>query len=112
MKENPNFIEERKNDLCASLQSTIITILMGKVHKAAADLAISEVAVAGGVSANSALRKAFVEHGDKYHWNVYIPKFAFTTDNAAMIAITGYYKYLNGQFCDISLPPFSKTTIE
>jgi N6-L-threonylcarbamoyladenine synthase len=112
MKENPNFIEERKNDLCASLQSTIISILMGKVRKAAADLAISEVAVGGGVSANSALRKAFIEHGEKYHWNVYIPKFAFTTDNAAMIAITGYYKYLNKQFCDISLPPFSKTTIE
>ncbi len=112
LKENSNFVEERKNDLCASLQSTIIEILMGKVRKAASDLQIHEVAVAGGVSANSALRKAFIEHGEKYHWNVYIPKFAFTTDNAAMIAITGYYKYLNGQFCDISLPPFSKTTID
>ncbi len=112
MKENPNFIEERKNDLCASLQSTIVEILMGKVRKAASDLHIHEVAVAGGVSANSALRRTFVEYGEKYHWNVYIPKFAFTTDNAAMIAITGYYKYLSGQFCDISLPPFSKTTID
>ncbi|WP_183413572.1 tRNA (adenosine(37)-N6)-threonylcarbamoyltransferase complex transferase subunit TsaD [Microbacter margulisiae] len=111
LKEDPFFIQRHTNDLCASLQNTIIEILMEKLRKAAFDLNIRDVAVAGGVSANSGLRKAFVEHGEKYHWNVFIPKFAFTTDNAAMIAITGYYKYLNKQFCDIDLPPFSKTTI-
>jgi N6-L-threonylcarbamoyladenine synthase len=111
LKLNPNFIEERQNDLCASLQSTVVEVLMQKLRKAAKDLHINEVAVAGGVSANSALRNAFVEHGQKLGWNVYIPKFAFTTDNAAMIAITGYYKYQRQEFCDISLPPFAKATI-
>jgi N6-L-threonylcarbamoyladenine synthase len=112
MKDNKSFIEENTNDLCASLQYTIIEVLMEKVRKAAFDLNISDVAVAGGVSANSGLRNAFLEHAKKYRWNVFIPKFSFTTDNAAMIAITGYYKFLNHQFADISLPPFSKTTIE
>jgi N6-L-threonylcarbamoyladenine synthase len=112
MKDNKSFIEEHTNDLCASLQYTIIEVLMEKVRKAAFDLNISDVAVAGGVSANSGLRNAFLEHAKKYRWNVFIPKFSFTTDNAAMIAITGYYKFLNHQFADISLPPFSKTTIE
>jgi N6-L-threonylcarbamoyladenine synthase len=112
LKINPGFIEERKNDLCATLQRTVVDILMQKLRKAAKDLNIKEVAVAGGVSANSALRAAFVEHGEKYGWNVYIPKFGFTTDNAAMIAITGYYKYLQGDFCDMALPPFAKATIE
>jgi len=111
LKLNPQFIEERKNDLCASLQSTVVDILMQKLRKAAKELRINEVAVAGGVSANSALRNAFVEHGERLGWNVYIPKFAFTTDNAAMIAITGYYKYLRGEYCDVSLPPFAKATI-
>ncbi len=82
LKKNPNFLEERKNDLCAVLQSTVVDILMQKLRKAAKELRINEVAVAGGVSANSALRNAFVEHGEKYGWNVYIPKFSFTTDNA------------------------------
>ncbi|MGC9150172.1 MAG: tRNA (adenosine(37)-N6)-threonylcarbamoyltransferase complex transferase subunit TsaD [Microbacter sp.] len=112
LKNNPAFMEEHKHDLCASLQYTIIEILMEKVRKAAFDLNISDVAVAGGVSANSGLRNAFLEHAQKCGWNVFIPKFAFTTDNAAMIAISGYYKFLNHQFADISLPPFSKTTIE
>ena len=112
MKDNKSFIEEHTKDLCASLQYTIIEVLMEKVRKAAFDLNISDVAVAGGVSANSGLRNAFLEHAKKYRWNVFIPKFSFTTDNAAMIAITGYYKFLNHQFADISLPPFSKTTIE
>jgi len=111
LKLNSQFIEERKNDLCASLQSTVVDILMQKLRKAAKELRINEVAVAGGVSANSALRNAFVEHGERLGWNVYIPKFAFTTDNAAMIAITGYYKYLRGEYCDVSLPPFAKATI-
>lgn len=111
LKKNPQFIEEHRNDLCAVLQSTVVDILMQKLRKAAKELKINEVAVAGGVSANSALRNAFIEHGEKYGWNTYIPKFAFTTDNAAMIAITGYYKYQKHQFCDIALAPFAKATI-
>jgi len=112
LKKNPHFIEAHTNDLCAALQMTVVDSLMEKLRKAAKDLSINEVAVAGGGSANSALRSAFVEHGKRLGWNVYIPKFAFTTDNAAMIAIAGYYKYLNNDFCDISLPPFAKATIE
>ena len=111
VKENPNFIEENKNDLCASLQTTIIDILMKKLRLAAKDLNINEIAVAGGVSANSALRNAFLAHADKYNWNVYIPKFAYTTDNAAMIAITGLFKYNDNVFCDTAEIPFTQTTI-
>jgi N6-L-threonylcarbamoyladenine synthase len=110
-KENANFIEENKNDLCASLQATIIDILMDKLRMAAKDLNIKEVAVAGGVSANSGLRDAFLQHAEKYAWNVFIPKFAYTTDNAAMIAITGQFKYLDNQFCDISETPFARVVI-
>ena len=109
-KENPNFVEENINDICASLQATVIDILMNKLRKAAADLKIRHVAVAGGVSANSALRQAFYDHGVKYNWEVYIPPFAFTTDNAAMIAITGYLKYQNNDFCSIEKVPFSRVT--
>jgi len=111
LKENPNFIEENKNDLCASLQYTVIEILMNKLRKAVKELKIKEVAVAGGVSANSALRAAFQEHAEKYGWTIHIPKFAYTTDNAAMVAMSGYFKYLDNDFCDISLPPFSRVTV-
>jgi N6-L-threonylcarbamoyladenine synthase len=111
LKENPNFIEENKNDLCASLQYTVIEILMDKLRKAVKDLNIKEVAVAGGVSANSALRAAFEEHARKYGWKIHIPKFAYTTDNAAMVAISGYFKYLDGDFCDISVAPFSRVVV-
>ena len=107
-KKNPNFVEENKADLCASLQSTIIEILMHKLSKAADDLGIKQVAVAGGVSANSGLRDAFHEHAEKYGWEVFIPPFAFTTDNAAMIAMTGYYKYLKGDFCSLDKTPFAR----
>ncbi len=110
-KENPNFVEENKADLCASLQSTIIEILMHKLRKAADDLGIKQVAVAGGVSANSGLRDAFHRHAEKYGWEVYIPPFAFTTDNAAMIAMTGYYKYLKGDFCSLEKTPFARVQI-
>ena len=109
-KENPNFVEENLNDLCATLQETVVDILMNKLRKAAKDLNIRQVAVAGGVSANSALRQAFHDHGTKYNWEVYIPPFAFTTDNAAMIAITGYFKYLRNDFCSIEEVPFSRVT--
>ena len=111
VKENPTFIEENKTDLAASLQYTIIEILMEKLRLAAKDLKIKNIAVAGGVSANSALRKSFTEHAEKYQWNIFIPKFSYTTDNAAMIAITGLFKYENKEFCDIEATPFSRTEI-
>lgn len=110
IKENPNFVEENMNDLCASLQATVVEILMNKLRKAATDLNIRQVAVAGGVSANSALRQAFHDQGTKYGWEVYIPPFAFTTDNAAMIAITGYFKYLQNDFCSLEEVPFARVT--
>ena len=110
VNENPDFVAENLNDLCASLQATVVEILMNKLRKAATDLKISQVAVAGGVSANSALRQAFYDHGAKYNWEVYIPAFAFTTDNAAMIAITGYLKYRDADFCAIAEVPFSRVT--
>jgi len=109
-KENPNFVEDNLNDLCASLQSTVVDILMKKLLKAATELNIKQVAVAGGVSANSALRQAFHDYGKKYSWEVYIPPFAFTTDNAAMIAITGYFKYQHADFCSIEKVPFARVT--
>ena len=100
-----------KQDVCASLQKTVIEILMKDLRKAAKDLNIHTVAVAGGVSANSGLRAAFVDYGKRYQAKVFIPPFSFTTDNAAMIAQAAYYKYLDGQFCPISEVPFAKTKI-
>lgn len=100
-----------REDMCASLQSTVVDILMRKLKKAAKDLNISQVAVAGGVSANSALRQAFVDYGKRYHWDVFIPPFSFTTDNAAMVCQAGYFKYLDHDFCAIDEVPFAKTTI-
>lgn len=111
MKLNPNFIKENLNDLCASLQKTVVDMLMEKLRKAVKDTGINHVAVAGGVSANSALRGAFEDHAKRYGWEIYIPKFSYTTDNAAMIGIVGYYKYQDQDFSDISLPPFSRATI-
>jgi len=105
---DPNFIENNKADLCASLQHTIVDILLSKVQSVAKDLKIKEVAIAGGVSANSGLRSALTALGEKKGWNVYIPEFKFTTDNAAMIAITGYYKYLRGEFASHDLPPLAR----
>ena len=110
IKENPNFVEENLNDLCASLQATVVDVLMNKLRKAASELNIRQVAVAGGVSANSALRQAFHDYGVKYNWEVYIPPFAFTTDNAAMIAITGYFKYQHNDFCSIEEVPFARVS--
>ena len=106
--ENPNFIEQNKADLCASLQFTIITILLNKIEKAAKATKIKEIAIAGGVSANSGLRGALTQLGEKNGWNVYIPEFRFTTDNAAMIAIAGYYKYLNGEFTGHDVIPLAR----
>ena len=112
LKENPDFIEQNKEDLAASLEATIVDILMKKLRLAAKDLGIKEVAVAGGVSANTGLRNAFLDHAKRYKWNVYIPKFGYTTDNAAMIAITGYYKYQDGDFCSIDKPAYSRVTMQ
>ena len=100
-----------REDMCASLQSTVVDILMRKLKKAAQDLGIKQVAVAGGVSANSALREAFVTYGKRYHWDVFIPPFSFTTDNAAMVCQAGYFKYLDNDFCAIDEVPFAKTQI-
>lgn len=108
LKEDADFVEHHKEDLAASLEATIVEILMNKLRKAAKDLKIKEVAVAGGVSANSGLREAFRDHARRYGWNVYIPKFGYTTDNAAMIAITGYFKYQDKEFCSIDMPAYSR----
>ncbi len=110
--KEPDFIERHKEDIAASLEHTIVDILMKKLRKAVGQTGIRHVAVAGGVSANNGLRNAFREHADRYGWKIYIPKFSYTTDNAAMIGITGYYKYLDGDFCGIDVPAFSKVTFK
>ncbi len=100
VKANPNFIEERLNDICASIQYTIIGILMDKLKLAEKQTGIKHIAIGGGVSANSGIRNALKTGEQKFGWTTYIPKFEFTTDNAAMIAIVGYLKYLEGNFAD------------
>lgn len=111
LKLNPNFIEENKADLCASLQKTIVDILLDKLIKAAKETGIKEISIAGGVSANSGLRNTLIEEAKKRHWKLHIPPFAYTTDNAAMIAVTGYYKYLAGEFCELDKPPYARVTV-
>ncbi|MGI6243069.1 MAG: tRNA (adenosine(37)-N6)-threonylcarbamoyltransferase complex transferase subunit TsaD [Prevotella sp.] len=110
--EEPDFIEHHKEDLAASLEHTIVDILMKKLRMAVKKTGIKHVAVAGGVSANNGLRNSFREHAEKYGWTIYIPKFSYTTDNAAMIGIVGYYKYLDKDFCAIDVPAFSKVTFK
>lgn len=112
MKDDPDFIEHHKVDLAASLEHTIVDILMEKLRKAVKDTGINEVTVAGGVSANNGLRNAFREHAAKYGWDIYIPKFGYTTDNAAMIAMTGYFKYQDKDFCTIDKPAYSRVSIK
>ena len=111
MKDDPDFIEHHKEDLAASLEKTIVDILMNKLRRAAKDLKIKHVAVAGGVSANTGLREAFKEHARRYGWTIYIPKFSYTTDNAAMIAITGAFKYADKDFCPMEAPAYSRVAI-
>jgi N6-L-threonylcarbamoyladenine synthase len=111
LKEDPRFIEENREDLCASVQSTIIDILMMKLRAAAAATGIREVAIAGGVSANSALRKAMETARDHDGWNIFIPPPAYTTDNAAMIAIAGYFKYIRGEFAGQSATPYARSIL-
>lgn len=103
LKENPDFIKENMEDICASIQFTIIKILMDKLKKAVKQTGISKIAIAGGVSANSGIRKTLKEAEEKYQWKTFIPKFEYTTDNAAMIAIAGHYKFLNKEFADLSV---------
>ena len=112
IKDDPEFIEHHKEDIAASLEHTIVDILMKKLRLAVKQTGIKHVAVAGGVSANNGLRNAFKDHARRYHWDIYIPKFSDTTDNAAMIAITGYYKYMDKEFCPIDAPAFSKVTFK
>jgi len=109
-KADPDFAEKNINDICASVQYTIIKMLMNKLQKAAAELNIKHIGIAGGVSANSGLRQALIEAGEKNGWQVYIPKFEYCTDNAAMIGIAGYYKYLKGEFADITVTPTARAS--
>lgn len=111
IKLNPNFVEANKEDLCASLQYTVIDILMKKLRLAAKELKIKHVAVAGGVSANTGLREAFVDHARRYGWSIYIPKFAYTTDNAAMVAMSGHYNYLEGKQNEMDTVPYARVTM-
>ena len=112
VEQEPDFVENHKEDIAASLEYTIVDILMKKLRMAVKQTGIKHVAVAGGVSANNGLRNAFRDHAERFHWTIYIPKFSYTTDNAAMIGIVGYMKYLDHDFCSIDLPAFSKVTFK
>jgi len=108
LKENPHFMEENLNDLCASIQKAIVNSLMNKLVKASNDLHIREIAIAGGVSANSQLQQTMKDLAQKHDWNIYIPSLQLSTDNAAMIGIVGYLKYIHQQFSDISAIPYTR----
>ena len=111
IKEDPKFIENNLADICASIQHSIINILMKKIEKAAKESQINDIAIAGGVSANSGLRKRLQEMEQSHQWKTYIPSFSYCTDNAAMIAITGYYKFINNEFCSQSITPQARLSI-
>lgn len=108
IKEDPDFIQHHLSDICASVQDRIVSILLKRLRKAARRTGIKEIAIAGGVSANSALRNGLAEMGQKEGWQTYIPKFEYCTDNAAMIAVAGYFKYQAGQFTDQSVQPAAR----
>jgi N6-L-threonylcarbamoyladenine synthase len=108
IKNDPGFIEKNKADLCASLQNTIVGILVSKLVKASQLTGIKEVGIAGGVSANSGLRNAVIREGEMRGWNLFIPPLRYTMDNAAMIGITGYYKYLRGEFTGHNVVPLAR----
>lgn len=112
VKDDPDFVEHHKEDIAASLEHTIVDILMKKLRLAVKQTGIKHVAVAGGVSANNGLRNAFYDHAKRFGWNIYIPKFSYTTDNAAMIGVVGAYKFDNKEFCGIEVPTFSKVTFQ
>jgi N6-L-threonylcarbamoyladenine synthase len=108
LKQNPEFLTENIADLCASVQSRIVSVLLNKLKKAAKDTGVKDIAIAGGVSANSGLRQSLIEMGDKYNWRVFIPKFEYCTDNAAMIAIAGYHKFLKKEFVGQDVAPMAR----
>lgn len=108
LAENPDFIEVHKADLCASIQKCIVGFLIKKLEAAVKQNGIRQVAIAGGVSANSYLREEIVRMGQRHHWKVFVPDLPFCTDNAAMVGIAGYFKYLKGDFADILLPPYAR----
>lgn len=110
IKSNPNFIQENMNNLCAAIQHSIVEILVRKMRKAARQYGVKQIAIAGGVSANSCLRNKIIELGKSEGYDVFIPAFEYCTDNAAMIAITGYYKFLNKQFADQTIVPAARIT--
>lgn len=111
VQDDPDFVSHHQADLAASLERTIVDILMDKLRKAARQTGIRQVALAGGVSANNGLRNAFQQHAKSCGWDIFIPKFSYTTDNAAMIAVAGYYKYLDYDFCQMDLPAYSRVSI-
>jgi N6-L-threonylcarbamoyladenine synthase len=108
LKDDPSFIENNKADLCASLQNVIVGILISKLVKASVQTGIMEIGIAGGVSANSGLREAMKAEAVRKKWNLFIPEFRYTTDNAAMIGITAYYKYLRGEFSGHDIVPLAR----
>lgn len=108
VKLNPNFIEENKADICASVQKTLIEILLRKVKKAMREKNCTSIAIAGGVSANSGLRKTLQELGEEHHWQVFIPAFSYCTDNAGMIAMAGHFKFKAGEFCGQDVSPLAR----
>lgn len=111
LKADPDFIEKNRADLCASFQRAVIETLMDKLKRAVKDTGIKRVAVAGGVSANSGLRGAYQSAAERYGWDIYLPKFSYTTDNAAMIAVAGMFKYMDGEFDSIDSVPYSRTEL-
>lgn len=111
LKEDADFIEKNRADLCASFQRAVIETLMDKLKRAVKDTGVRRVAVAGGVSANSGLRGAFQDAAQRYGWDIFIPKFSYTTDNAAMIAVAGMFKYMAGEFDAIDSVPYSRTIV-
>lgn len=111
LRNDPEFIENNRADLAASLQKTIIDILLDKLHKAVKATGVKTVAIGGGVSANSGVRKAVADYCERHNLTAFIPERSFTTDNAAMVAIAGYYKYLSKDFCPYDAAPFARVTV-
>ena len=109
--EDENYVEKHINDLAASFERAVVEVLMDKLYKASKALKIKRIALSGGVSANTALRNAYADYAKRYGWDIFIPKFGFTTDNAAMIGLVGYHKYLKGDFCSMDKPVFTRTAI-
>jgi N6-L-threonylcarbamoyladenine synthase len=108
VKNDPDFVQKHKADLCASLQKTIVDILLDKLVKASKSTGIKDIAIAGGVSANSGLRRGVVEMGRRRGWRTFIPELKFTTDNAAMIATAGYYRYMAGELSSLDVAPVAR----